>query len=373
MLILALRGLNIRVCGRRGAQKEMEENTLDRRHVGAIGKNELYNERGSLSLCFTESQPYLKMGKRKHTSVHSSQRVFTNKRQKLTSETPGQRALSMVEVLDRIIRSVPKDKVRNLRGVSIWFRQMIEYGPVREYLYDVPPKGKVGVLLFRGEKIGDYVYCIAPGSQPSLEQTHESCIQGYGGEGFINRDDEAYRDITLEDTEMILENQHCARPCLLDSTRLACSNLSPGPFKRLMYTLLAKAWEADGVVKSEPTVLSKPSHFKITCDARIFGDIEWEEYCMSGEFSKPWPNNSFEATVNWVFDLLALYSGTRNDLIYSGAAIDDMDYLKGTTLGNSELKKAFRVARGTSWSLEQTCYIVDRIPERPCAQPAALV
>jgi hypothetical protein len=303
------------------------------------------------------------MEKRKHTSVHYSSK---SKRQKLASETPGQRTMSTVELLDRIIRFVPKDKVKSLRGVSTWFRKMIEYGPVQEYLYDVPPKGKVGVLLFRGEKIEDHIYRIAPGSQPSLEQKHESCIQGYGGEGFIDRDDEAYKDIKPEDIEMILENKHCARPCLLDSKRLAYSILSPGPFKRLMCTLLAKAWDAGGVNKSTSTVPLQPFHFKITCDARLLGDIEWEEYCMAGEFSKPWPKNTFEATVNWVFELLALYSRTRDDLICSGAAIDDMDYIKGTTLGNSELLKAFRVARGTSWSLEQTCYIVDRISETPC-------
>ena len=243
---------------------------------------------------------------------------------------------------------------------------MIEYGPVQEYRYDVPPKGKVGMLLFRGEKIGDYLYRIAPGSQPSLKQTYESCIQGYGGEIFIDRDDGAYKDITQEDIEIILENKHCARPCLLDSKRLAFSNLSPGPFKRLMYILLVKAWDSWGLHESTSTVPLQPSHFEITCDGRLFGDIEWEAYCMGGEFSKPCPKNTFEATVNWIFELLTLYSRTRNDLICSGAAIDDVDYLKGTTLGHNDIMKAFRAARGTSWSLEQTCYIIDRISETPC-------
>lgn len=76
---------------------------------------------------------------------------------------------------------------------------------------------------------------------------------------------------------------------------------------------------------------------------------------MGGKFSKPPPKTTFEATVNWVFQLLASYASTRNDLICSGAAIDDMDYVKGTTLGDSDIMEAFRVARGTSWSLEQTC------------------
>lgn len=107
-------------------------------------------------------------------------------------------------------------------------------------------------------------------------------------------------------------------------------------------------------------------HFEITCDGRLLGNIEWEGYRMSGEFGKPCPNNTFDATVNWVFELLALYSRTRSDLICSGAAIDDMDYIKGTTLGNSDIMEAFRVARGTSWSLEQTCYILDRISEKNC-------
>lgn len=61
-------------------------------------------------------------------------------------------------------------KVRKLRGVSTWVRDMVKHGPVREYLYEVPPKVKVGVLLFRGEKIEDFAV---------VEQTQESCIQGY--------------------------------------------------------------------------------------------------------------------------------------------------------------------------------------------------
>jgi hypothetical protein len=118
-------------------------------------------------------------------------------------------------------------------------------------------------------------------------------------------------------------------------------------------------------LKPLPTRLCSYTDYTPLHDARLLGDIEWEEYCMAGEFSKPWPKNTFEATVNWVFELLAFYSRTRNDLICSGAAIDDMEYIKGTTLGDSELLKAVRVARETSWSLEQTCYIVDRISERP--------
>ena len=82
---------------------------------------------------------------------------------------------------------------------------------------------------------------------------------------------------------------------------------------------------------------------------------------MCGKFSKPRPKTTSEATVNWVFESLASYASTRNNLICDGAAIDDMDYVKGMTLGDSDIMKAFRVAR--TWSLEQTCYIVDRIPD----------
>ena len=306
------------------------------------------------------------MGKRKHSPVHFFHDDSTQKRQKHNPKTSVQQTFSTVELLDRIIRFVPRDKVKDLRDVSTWFRSMIAYGPIQEYIYDVPPKGKVGVLNFRGEKIEDYVRHIPPGSQSSMEQKHESCIQGYGGEGFVNRRDEAYKDITPEDEDMILDNIHCARPCLLDSTRLAHCNLSPGPFKRLVCTILAKAWNTDGMSKSTPTVLLQPLHFKITCDGRLFGGIEWGKYSVGGEFSKPPARNTFEATVNWIFELLALYARTRDDVICSGAAIDDMDYIKGTTLTDSDIMKAFRVAHGTSWSLEQTCYIIDRIPEKPC-------
>ena len=350
----------------RGAQKQIGKDTAGPKLGDSTDVSGLYSEQNSLRFQPVESKPYLVMSKRRHTSVNSSQDEPTGKRQKLTFETPVQRTLSTVELLDHIIRFVPKDKVKKLGGVSKWFQNMIKYGPIQEYLYDVPPKGKVGIFSFRGERIEDYVRYIAPGSQPSLEQAHESCIHGYGGEGFIDRNDEVYRDITSEDIEMILENKHCAKPCLLDSTRLAHCNLSPGPFERLMCTLLVKAWDADGDSESTSTAPSQPSNFKIICDGRLLGDIGWEKYRMGGKFSKPPPKTTSEATVNWVFESLASYASTRNDLICGGAAIDDMDYVKGMTLGDSDIMKAFRAARGTSWSLEQTCYIVDRIPESLC-------
>lgn len=92
----------------------------------------------------------------------------------------------------------------------------------------------------RGETIEESVRCIAPGPPPSIKQMYVSCIQGYGGENVLNRGDEAYNNITPSDIEMILEDKHCARPCLSNKDRSACSNLTPGPFNRLMYALLAK-------------------------------------------------------------------------------------------------------------------------------------
>lgn len=302
------------------------------------------------------------MGKRKPTSVSTPKR----KKKKLTNSS--ECVLYTTELIDRIIRFVPRDKVLQVALVSRRFLEITRFGPVQEYLHDVPPEGKVGeeVLLFRGERIADYVRYIGPGSQSSLEQMHHSCIQGYGGERFLNHDDEAFKDIIPEDIEMILENKHCARPCLLDSKNLASCYLNPGPFKRIIYTLLVAAWDADTAHKNMATVPLRPLHFEITCDAKLVGDITWTEYYATGDFSKPRPKNTFEATVGWVFELLARYSETRNDMIRSGASIDDMDYIKAATLRGEKLVKAFRVARSTSWSLEQTCYIVDRIPEEPC-------
>ena len=43
-----------------------------------------------------------------------------------------------------------------------------------------------------------------------------------------------------------------------------------------------------------------------------------------------------------------------------------MEYVGVTTLEHSDIMEAFLVTRGTSWSLEKTCYIVGRIPESLC-------
>jgi len=50
---------------------------------------------------------------------------------------------------------------------------------------------------------------------------------------------------------------------------------------------------------------------------------------------------------------------------FSNVSIN-MEYVEVTTLEHSDIIEAFLVTRGTSWSLEQTCYIVDRIPESLC-------
>lgn len=89
----------------------------------------------------------------------------------------------------------------------------------------------------------------------------------------MDRYDIAYENMTLEDVSMILDNRHCAEPCLLDSTNMATCNLNPGPFKRIACILLVQAWNLDKVDKNAEKEPMQPKNSKITYDANLVGDI----------------------------------------------------------------------------------------------------
>lgn len=223
----------------------------------------------------------------------------------------------------------------------------------------MPSNRKVGreILQFRGERISDFLQQVGLVPQPNLIPTRRSCIQGYGGEVFVNSDEKAYqRDDAMVDR--VLRNTQCSKPCLLEGDLSSC-NLNPGPLKRLICALLAAAWDA----KTKYSHAMHPDRFQITCDATLVQNIEWSDYRMRGDFSLPAPKNIFDATINWVFMKLFYYSEKRiNDFAY-GKLAGDKDCAKAMVLCQAKIRKEFRVARSMSWSLEQTCYIIDRIPE----------
>lgn len=292
------------------------------------------------------------MTKRKAASVRCHGPPPEPKKQKLTDsssrveidpnvETRVERVFSIPELGERILRFLPRDQIRCLRTVCKRFLALEKYGGVQEYIHDVPPQGKVGeeVLQFCGKKIADFVAQVGTHHQErSKILTRLSCVQGYDGEGFLETGDAVY-------------------------------NLTPDHLKRIICTLLAIAWSQndqtnDQTTMNTVTVPMQPGKFDITCDASVIQDISWTTYCMTGEFSRPRPKTTFEATVNWVFELLALYSASRLRNIHHRPLARASRFKEAMILqrGHS-IERTFRVARDTSWSLEQICYIVDRIPE----------
>lgn len=157
----------------------------------------------------------------------------------------------------------------------------------------------------------------------------------------------------------VLKNTQCAKPCLLEGENLSRCNLNPGPFKRLICAVLVAACDAN-TKYSHPM---QPDAYQITCDATLVQNITWSDYRQGGYFSLPAPDNVFEATINWVFMELFNYSERRIPAFGYGGLVGDKDSAKAAVLCRARLWKEFRVARSTSWTLEQICYIVDRIPE----------
>lgn len=208
-----------------------------------------------------------------------------------------------------------------------------------------------------GKSVSDFLQQVGLVPQSHLILTRKSCIQGYGGEVFIDRNENAYKsDNAIVDR--VMRNTQCSKPCLLEGDVSLC-NLNPGPFKRLICALLAAAWDA----KAKYSHAMQPGTFQITCDATSVQNIEWSDYRMRGNFSLPAPDNTFEATINWIFMKLFHYSESRIQAFACGKLAGDKDYAKATILCQARVQKEFRVARSTSWTLEQVCYIVDRIPE----------
>jgi hypothetical protein len=272
-----------------------------------------------------EIDPNVRMAKREDASVLSSRSKPKPKKQKLTASGSWVDIDPKIET--QINRILPKTE---LSDVS-------EYSGVQEYTNNVPPQGEVGeeVLGFCGEKIADFVgHVMTNHQEPSKVLTRLSIIQGYNGEGFS--------DIGNGDSE-----------------NLVAYNLTSGCLKRIICTLLAVAWSYSRQTTVN-TARRQPRKFWITKNAEV-RYISWTRYRMGEKSSQPEPKTTFEATVNWVFELLALNSASRLEgLAHSGSHPTKEDMV----LFGDDIENAFYVARDASWSLEQTCYIIDRIPEK---------
>ncbi|KAK6437038.1 hypothetical protein LTR95_006769 [Oleoguttula sp. CCFEE 5521] len=91
--------------------------------------------------------------------------------------------------------------------------------------------------------------------------------------------------------------------------------------------------------------------------------IEWSEYRVDAAVSQPPPRSTFEATINWVFLVLAYYTESRICDYGYNETFGHKHCAKARLLCQTQIWKEFRIARSTSWTLEQICYIIDRVPE----------
>lgn len=133
-----------------------------------------------------------------------------------------------------------------------------------------------------------------------------------------------------------------------------------------MYTLLATAWTYDHqATVSTVSDPMQPGRFEITCDARVVQNVLWTTFCMKGKLCKPKPSRTFDATVNWAFESLNLYSASRLQGLNRCQSAHASRFREAMIFRTDRsIKRAFSVARDTSWSLEQTFVITDRIPEK---------
>ena len=103
--------------------------------------------------------------------------------------------------------------------------------PETQGQYHMPTAEQAGMMTlgFRREQITPATVC---------------CIQGHGGEQFVDRADRAYQWLGPI-TDNIVNNRACRHPCVLDIDSISECNLNPGPFKRLMCALLVEAWRVN--------------------------------------------------------------------------------------------------------------------------------
>ncbi|KAK4551535.1 hypothetical protein LTR86_011098 [Recurvomyces mirabilis] len=263
-------------------------------------------------------------------------------------------------LLECILLHLPRNQAVFFQRVCKGVQQTMKYGAIQEYLHGIPSTRQCGqrILQWRREKISDFISLISTSVAVVSKTTQTACIHGYGGEMFMDPNEPAYQTLRMGSDIVraeILQNSNCQRPCLIDTGLTQC-HLNPGPLKRLMCALLVKAWYS----KDEHHYAMQPETFRITCTA-ILDSITFTKFRMPPDFSKPKPLNTFEATISYVFLEMATNTESRSDGLSYGKFSNDT--AKGMVLCRKGILDNFRVARSASWTLEQMCFIVDRIPE----------
>jgi hypothetical protein len=228
-------------------------------------------------------------------------------------------------------------------------------------------------LGFRREIISAFVQeRRVPGSQPRAGErssdhtlstdtlpSERTCVSGRGGEAFIDSGDKAYQGSNPL-IHGIVTNAGCDHPCLLNKDHLMGCCLNPGPFKRLMWAILVEAWKMNHKFP-EPM---QPENLLITCDAYIVGDVVWTPFKLT-RFAKPRPNDTFEATINWIFLHMDAYTGRRMDSFSRSIALGNLDTLRKVLLCPRSIDNKFQLSRSENWKLEQICFIIDSVTEDP--------
>jgi hypothetical protein len=94
------------------------------------------------------------------------------------------------------------------------------------------------------------------------------------------------------------------------------------------------------------------------------GDVVWTPFKLT-RFAKPRPNDTFEATINWIFLHMDAYTGRRMDSFSRSIALGNLDTLRKVLLCPRSIDNKFQLSRSENWKLEQICFIIDSVTEDP--------
>jgi hypothetical protein len=82
---------------------------------------------------------------------------------------------------------------------------------------------------------------------------------------------------------------------------------------------------------------------------------------MSGKFAEPLPKDTFEETINFVFEILS--SSTKERITAFASGDGHQDTKRSMVLCPEHIREKFQIARSGPWTLEQVLWIVDSIQE----------
>ena len=276
-----------------------------------------------------------------------------------------QEVFSTTEFEENIFRFLEPPDILRAKLVCRGFLHVIRCSAVIEELLTgvpTPRAARKEILQCTGKTVSDLIYDCGNARPPSETDATRGCIHGFGGEKLVDRNDKAYHPyhrgpLPVFGLGAVLDNIGCAGPCVLNGDSISSIHLNPEPFKRIMCAILVQA------AKVSPNTLMIPDEeFKITCDGRLVGDLEWRKFTMTG-FTQPHPETTLAATFRWILRKCWSNSIYRRNCFRNSEFVKEMDEFKCALLCPKQIERAFKLACSRTRNLEPLCVILDRIGE----------